>query len=147
MKKEDLVPHQQAQPPSVSTLNMIDRNVVHYMAGYTCSFPIAEEIQKYVCNVTAEAFLVTADTGYMCFPHFVHFFTKTKFMKCGPDFSSNGQREACIYCLDQCMTVQNHTISPLDHGCCRDENILLNMKLTPLCLDHCLSFESSSTTC
>ena len=35
MKKEDLVPCQQPQPPPVCTLNMTDRNVVHYMAGYT----------------------------------------------------------------------------------------------------------------
>ena len=32
------------------------------------------EVCQIICNVTAEAFLVTADTGYMCFPHFVHFF-------------------------------------------------------------------------
>ena len=45
MKKEDLVPHQQAQPPSVSTLNMIDRNVVHYMAGYT-AFQLLKRYKK-----------------------------------------------------------------------------------------------------
>ena len=35
MKMEDLVPCQQAQPHPVSKLNMTDRNVIHYMSGYT----------------------------------------------------------------------------------------------------------------
>ena len=62
MKKEDLVPCQQAQPSPVSTLNMTDRNVIHYMSGYTAfqllkrykrksSRPVLKQKQKMFVSV------------------------------------------------------------------------------------------------
>ena len=65
MKKEDLVPCQQAQPSPVSTLNTTDRNDIHYMSGYTAfrllkrykrksSHPAVKQKQKMFFSVLKE---------------------------------------------------------------------------------------------